>query len=231
MTAPHGTSPNAIPPIRIVLVDDDPVVRAGLQAILSGQHDLVVVAAGGDGETALDLTAEHRPDVVLMDVRMPRRDGLSALTEMSRRGMLGSGRARVLILTTFDTDDLVDRALEAGASGFVLKNSSHEELAAAVRAAAAGHTVLSPSLTGRIVRTHLAEQSATAEDPAVLATLTEREREVLALLGSGLSNHEISARLHVSMNTVKTHVSRVLAKTQSTSRAQAAIVARRLGRS
>lgn len=219
------------PEITVGLVDDDPVVRVGLTAILSRHPDLSVVGDGEDGDAALRLCAQQRPDVLLLDLRMPRRDGLSALEELSRRGLLGSGRTRVLILTTFDTDDLVDRALEAGASGFVLKNSSHEEIAAAIRAAAAGHTVLSPSLTGRIVRNHLSEhRSPSAEDLSRAASLTPREREVLDLIGSGLSNQEIGTELFLSLHTVKTHVSRVLTKTSSSSRARAALLAQSLRR-
>jgi DNA-binding NarL/FixJ family response regulator len=210
--------------ISVVVADDEPVVRAGLSAILDSQADITVAGAAGDGEEAVEVCARLRPDVLL---RMPRRDGLWALAELGRRGLLGPGRSRVLILTTFDLDEYVDDALAAGAAGFLLKNSSYEELAGAVRAAAAGHSALSPVVTRRIVEGHLrARRRPDDGELARLSDLTARERDVLRLVGEGLSNAEIAARLVVSLHTVKTHVSRMLMKTGCQSRAQAAVLAR-----
>ncbi|MFE1795982.1 response regulator [Streptomyces sp. NPDC059517] len=213
--------------ISVLVVDDEPVIRAGLSAILDSQADLTVVGTAGDGEEAVEACARLRPDVLLMDINMPRRNGLWALTELGRRGLVGPGRCRVLMVTTFDLDEFVDDALAAGASGFLLKNSSYEELAGAVRAAAAGHSALSPLVTRRIIEGHLnGRQRPSGQELARLEHLTERERDVLGLIGEGLSNAEIAERLVVSLHTVKTHVSRVLTKTGCRSRAQAAVLAR-----
>ncbi|WNE98356.1 response regulator transcription factor [Streptomyces luomodiensis] len=213
--------------ISVLVVDDEPVIRAGLSAILDSQADLTVAGTAEDGEGAVEACARLRPDVLLMDIRMPRRNGLWALAELSRRGLLGPGRSQVLMLTTFDLDEYVDDALAAGASGFLLKNSSYEELTGAVRAAAAGHSALSPAVTRRIIEGHLSgRQRPSDHELARLRDLTERERDVLRLVGDGLSNAEIADRLVVSLHTVKTHVSRMLAKTGCQSRAQAAVLAR-----
>ncbi|MEV0263279.1 response regulator transcription factor [Streptomyces sp. NPDC050617] len=213
--------------ISVLVVDDEPVIRAGLVAILDSQSDLTVVGTAGDGEEAVEASARLRPQVLLLDIRMPRRNGLWALAELGRRGLLGPGRSQVLMLTTFDLDEYVDDALGDGAAGFLLKNSSYEELTGAVRAAAAGHSALSPAVTRRIIEGHLSTRSgADDQDLARLSDLTERERGVLRLVGDGLSNAEIADRLVVSLHTVKTHVSRMLAKTGCQSRAQAAVLAR-----
>ncbi|WP_030562918.1 response regulator [Streptomyces aureocirculatus] len=215
--------------ISVLVVDDEPVIRAGLSAILDTQADLSVAGTAGDGAEAVEVCARLRPDVLLLDIRMPRRDGLWALTELGRRGLLGpgQGRSQALMLTTFDLDEYVDDALAAGAAGFLLKNSSYEELTVAVRAAAAGHSTLSPAVTRRIIEGHLgARHRPSDEDLARLRDLTERERDVLRLVGEGLSNAEIAERLVVSLHTVKTHVSRMLTKTDCQSRAQAAVLAR-----
>ncbi|MEU4890951.1 response regulator transcription factor [Streptomyces sp. NPDC044780] len=213
--------------ISVLVVDDEPVIRAGLSAILDSQADLTVAGTAEDGEGAVEACARLRPDVLLMDIRMPRRNGLWALAELGRRGLLGPGRSQVLMLTTFDLDEYVDDALAAGASGFLLKNSSYEELTGAVRAAAAGHSALSPAVTRRIIEGHLSgRQRPSDHELARLRDLTERERDVLRLVGDGLSNAEIADRLVVSLHTVKTHVSRMLAKTGCQSRAQAAVLAR-----
>ncbi|MET9296642.1 response regulator transcription factor [Streptomyces sp. NPDC003077] len=213
--------------ISVLVADDDPVIRAGLSAILNSQTDITVTGTADDGEQAVQACARLRPDVTLMDIRMPRRDGLWALAELGRRGLTGPGRSRVLMLTTFDLDTYVDDALAAGASGFLLKNSSYEELTAAVRAAAAGHSTLSPALTQRIIEGHLSgRRRPSDQDLARLRDLTEREIDVLRLLRDGLSNAEIAQQLVVSLHTVKTHVSRVLTKTGCHSRAQAAVLAR-----
>ncbi|MFJ1997730.1 response regulator [Streptomyces asiaticus] len=213
--------------ISVVVVDDEPIIRAGLGAILDSQADLTVAGTAGDGEEAVEACARLRPDVLLLDIRMPRRNGLWALAELGRRGLLGPGRSQALMLTTFDLDEYVDEALAAGASGFLLKNSSYEELTGAVRAAAAGHRALSPAVTARIIEGHLrARQRPSDQELARLRDLTERERDVLRLVGDGLSNAEIADRLVVSLHTVKTHVSRMLTKTGCQSRAQAAVLAR-----
>ncbi|EXU66742.1 LuxR family transcriptional regulator [Streptomyces sp. PRh5] len=213
--------------ISVLVVDDEPIIRAGLGAILDSQADLTVAGIAGDGEEAVEACARLRPDVLLLDIRMPRRNGLWALAELGRRGLLGPGRSQALMLTTFDLDEYVDEALAAGASGFLLKNSSYEELTGAVRAAAAGHRALSPAVTARIIEGHLrARQRPSDQELARLTDLTERERDVLRLVGDGLSNAEIADRLVVSLHTVKTHVSRMLTKTGCQSRAQAAVLAR-----
>ena len=214
--------------ITVLVVDDERIIRDGLTAILGSQEDITVAGTAGDGEAAVDLCRRVKPDVMLLDIRMPLRDGLWTLAELGRLGLLGPGRTQALMLTTFDLDEYVDRALAAGAAGFLLKNSSYEELAAAVRATAAGHSSLSPAVTARIIRGHLAtRRPADDGELARLAELTARERDILRLVGDGLSNAEIAERLVVSLHTVKTHVSRMLAKTGCQSRAQAAVLARR----
>ncbi|MFJ3692459.1 response regulator [[Kitasatospora] papulosa] len=188
---------------------------------------ITVTGTASDGEEAVEACARLRPDVLLMDIRMPRRDGLWALVELGRRSLLGPGRSRVLMLTTFDLDAYVDDALAAGASGFLLKNSSYEELTGAVHAAVAGHSALSPAVTQRIIEGHLrGRRRPSDQDLARLRDLTEREIDVLRLIRDGLSNAEIAERLVVSLHTVKPHVSRVLTKTGCQSRAQAAVLAR-----
>ncbi|MFF5406825.1 response regulator [Streptomyces misionensis] len=213
--------------ISVLVVDDEPVIRTGLSVILDSQADITVAGTANNGEEAVEVCARLRPDVLVMDIRMPHRDGLWALGELGRRGLLGPGRSRALMLTTFDLDAYVDDALLAGASGFLLKNSSYEELAAAVRAAAAGHSALSPAVTQRIIQGHLSSRRRPSDhDLARLRDLTQREVDVLRLIRDGLSNAEIADRLVVSLHTVKTHVSRVLTKTGCHSRAQAAVLAR-----
>lgn len=213
--------------ISVLVVDDERIIRDGLAAILDSQDDITVAGTAGDGEEAVEVCGRLRPDVLMLDIRMPRRDGLWALAELGRRGLLGPGRTQALMLTTFDLNEYVDQPLAAGAAGFLLKNSSYEELTAAVRATAAGHSTLSPAVTQQIIESHLAtRQQPDNGELARLADLTPRERDVLRLVGDGLSNAEIADRLVVSLNTVKTHVSRMLAKTGQ-SRAQAAVLARR----
>jgi DNA-binding NarL/FixJ family response regulator len=187
----------------------------------------------GDGDQAVAECARRKPHVLMLDVRMPGHDGLWVLAELSRRGLLGPGRTQVLMLTTFDLDGYVDEALDGGAAGFLLKSSSYEELVAAVRAAAAGHSALSPPVTRRIIDSHLTTRRASQADPADLARLadlTTREREVLNLIGDGLSNAEIATHLVITEHTVKTHVSRLLSKTGGRDRGQAAALARRTTR-
>jgi DNA-binding NarL/FixJ family response regulator len=202
--------------IRVIVVDDQEIVRAGFAALLNTQPDIEVVATAADGEQALDACAEHRPDVVLMDVRMPVMDGIEATRRLA-------GGPRVLMLTTFDLDEYVYDALAAGASGFLLKDTPAEALFDAVRVIAAGEALLAPSVTRRLIG-EFARQRPRPRPPA-LRELTPRETEVLGLIAEGLSNAEIAQRLVVSDETVKTHVSRVLMKLGLRDRTQAVITA------
>ncbi len=206
--------------IKILLVDDDALIRAGLRLLLETQDDLRVVGEAGDGNVAVTQVAALDPDVVLMDIQMPHLDGLEATERISRTGH----PARVLMLTTFEQDEYVFRALRAGASGFVLKRIPPEELVAAVRTVAAGDALLSPSVTRRLI-TAFAKHPSPAAAPAVPAALTERELEVLRLLARGLSNAEIAEHLVLSALTVKTHVGNLLTKLHLRDRTQAVVYA------
>jgi DNA-binding NarL/FixJ family response regulator len=210
--------------VRVVVVDDDALMRAGLRGVLSSDDAIEIVGEAGDGREAVDRVAALWPDVVLMDVRMPGVDGISATREV----LAASDDVRVLILTTFEQDDYVFGALRAGASGFLLKRARPEELLAAVHAVAAGDSLLSPSVT-RTVIDRLARTAPEPEDDAPgangLDDLTPREREVLALLARGMSNAEIAAALVIEESTVKTHVKRVLTKLRLRDRVQAVIYA------
>ncbi len=209
--------------IRVLIADDQTIVRAGFAALLSAQPDIEVIAQAGDGREAVYLAGSHRPDVVLMDIRMPHLDGIDA----TRRILADPANAatRVLVLTTFDVDEYVYEALSAGASGFLLKDSTAEDLVAAVRVVASGDALLAPRVTGRLIK-EFARQRRTRPRPAPgLATLTARETEVLGLIAGGLSNSEIAARLVVSEHTVKTHVARVFTKLGLRDRAQAVVLA------
>jgi DNA-binding NarL/FixJ family response regulator len=212
---------------RVLLVDDDALVRAGLRMILSSADDLEVVGEAGDGGEAVQAVQAHRPDVVLMDVRMPRVDGLTATARVTAL----PDPPRVVVLTTFGLDDYVLRALEAGAVGFLLKDTPPRELIEAVRVVAAGDAMLSPAVTRALVD-HVAASGGTGRRSAALArieALTEREREVLVAVGQGFSNAEIGRELFLSEATVKTHVSRVLLKLGCANRVQAAILAHDAG--
>jgi DNA-binding NarL/FixJ family response regulator len=208
--------------IRVAVVDDQEVVRSGFAALLETQPDVEVIGVAGDGVTAVELCREHKPDVVLMDVRMPTMDGIEA----TRRIVLEGGEStRVLVLTTFDLDEYVYEALAAGASAFLLKDATAEALFDAVRVVAAGEALLSPRVTRRLITEFARLRPAPLVPPDALRKLTARETEVLRLVAEGLSNTEIAERLVVSEETVKTHVSHVFAKLGVRDRAQAVVVA------
>jgi DNA-binding NarL/FixJ family response regulator len=211
--------------ISVVIADDQPVVRTGFRTILDAHDDIAVVGEAGDGQEALHVVTAERPDVVLMDIRMPRLDGLEA----TRRLLAREQPPRVLIMTTFDLDEYVLEALRAGASGFLLKDIGRDDLARAVRTVAAGEALLAPSVTRRLIDAYVSPGAAAAEPSAALESLTAREREVLELLARGMSNAEIAAELIVGEATIKTHVANVLMKLAVRDRVQAVIAAYELG--
>jgi DNA-binding NarL/FixJ family response regulator len=211
--------------IRVQLVDDDPMVRAGVRAILAAAEDIAVVAEAADGRQALELARAHRPDVILLDIRMPVLDGLNAASVLRRE----LPDVAVVMLTTFSESEYVARALDSGAAGFLLKSGDPYELMAAIRAAHGGAAYLSPRIAHRVIQqaTGQASRRAAAEDR--IAVLTPREREVLALVGAGLSNAEIARRLFLVEGTVKAYVSAVLSRLEVRNRVQAAVLAYEAG--
>jgi DNA-binding NarL/FixJ family response regulator len=216
--------------VRVLLADDDALIRAGLAVVLGTAPDLEVVAEAADGIEAIDLCVRHTPDVVLMDVRMPGIDGIEA----TRRLVTSRPDVKILILTTFHDDEYVYGALRAGASGFLLKRASPERLLDAVRTVAAGEALLDPSVTQRLIHRFLATGGSTVPEPSAetrrqLDRLTERERQVLLLVAQGRSNAEIADLLVIAESTAKTHVKRVLAKIDVHDRAQAVVFAYRSG--
>jgi DNA-binding NarL/FixJ family response regulator len=217
------------PRLRVVIADDQVLVRAGFRMILEAQPDIEVVAEAADGDAAVRLTRRHRPDVVLMDIRMPGVDGLEATRRLLRPksgdSTEGGAPPRIVILTTFDLDEYVYAALQAGAAGFLLKDVSPEHLVGAVRTVAIGDALLAPSITRRLVERFAKPRETLAADPGALARLTARETEVFRLLARGMSNAEIAETLIVSEATVKTHVAGILAKLDLRNRAQAIVLA------
>ncbi|MCF3123845.1 response regulator transcription factor [Streptomyces arenae] len=211
-----------------MVVDDQAVVRAGFAAIVDAEPDFEVVAEAADGADAVRLAAVHAPDVVLMDIRMPGMDGLTATRLLTDPGARHSGAVpRVLVLTTFDQDAYVHDALRAGASGFLLKDAHPEELLAGIRVVASGEAMLAPTVTRRLIDAFA--DTAPAPDPALLESLTPREREVLTLVAAGHTNAEIGASLGVTTGTVKSHVNALLGKLDLRDRVQATILAYDLG--
>jgi DNA-binding NarL/FixJ family response regulator len=210
---------------RVVLADDQPLVRAGFRMILEAEDDIDVAGEASDGEEAVAVTRQLQPDVVLMDIQMPKVDGLEATRRIAQDASIDS---RILILTTFERDDYVFEALRAGASGFMLKNAAPEDLVRAVRVVATGDALLDPAITRRVIQDY-AQRAAPRKDHARLARLTEREREVLRLLATGKSNAELAAHLYLGEGTVKTHVSHVLGKLGLRDRVQAVVFAYETG--
>nr|WP_296073432.1 response regulator transcription factor [uncultured Actinoplanes sp.] len=208
-------------PIRVLVVDDQQLLRAGFRVILSAEPGIEVVGEADDGQAAIDLVRATKPDVVLMDIRMPEMDGLSA----TERLMAMPEPPRVVVLTTFDQNEYVVRALRAGAYGFLLKDTPTTRLITAVRAAAAGDALIEPSITRRLVERFAAPIEESRGLPPAVRALTDREREVLRLVARGLSNAEIAAEIVVAENTVKTHVARILAKLGVRDRVQAVVLA------
>ncbi|OLF10845.1 response regulator transcription factor [Actinophytocola xanthii] len=213
--------------IRVLLADDEQLVRSGFRLLLDTEDDLVVVGEATTGAEAVELARTTRPDVVLMDIRMPRLDGIEATRRIAATN--GLDQVRVLILTTYDTDAYVFEALAAGASGFLLKDAGPAELLHAIRVVAAGEALLAPRVTRRLIGQFTARRAADKAAEQRLAVLTQREREVLALVGKGMSNAEIGAELFLSPATARTHVSRAMVKLGARDRAQLVVIAFRTG--
>jgi DNA-binding NarL/FixJ family response regulator len=209
--------------IRVLVADDQSMVRAGFRMLLGGEEDIEVVAEASNGLEAVDKAARFNPDIILMDIRMPELDGLEA----SRRILATDPDARILVLTTFDLDEYVFEALRAGASGFVLKDDSQEQLLAAIRTVAAGDALLSPTITRRVIQAFTRAPAPTP--PKELDELSERERDVFRLMARGMSNAEIGQELYISETTVKTHVTHILQKLNLRDRVQAVVLAHQAG--
>jgi DNA-binding NarL/FixJ family response regulator len=210
--------------IRVVLVDDQELMRVGFRMVLGAQEDMEIVGEAANGQEAVSLAESLRPDVVLMDVRMPVLDGVEATKLITERGL-----AKVLVMTTFDLDEYALSALRNGASGFLLKDTPSVQLVAALRSVASGDAVVSPSVTRRLLDRFLGSAGGELRDAAMLNVLTEREREVMLLMAQGLSNTEIARKLFLSEATVKTHVGRVLSKLDLRDRVQAVVLAYETG--
>jgi DNA-binding NarL/FixJ family response regulator len=204
--------------IRVAIADDQPLVRAGFTTMVSYADDLVLVGEAESGADAVAVAKRVRPDVFLMDIRMPGLDGLDATRRITGDPELAG--VRIIMLTTFDLDDYVYKALRSGASGFLLKDARPEDILTAVRVVAAGEALLAPSVTRRLIERFAAQSSSAARPPSALAQLTERESEVFVLVAQGMSNAEIANRLYISLFTAKTHVSRILTKLNARDRAQ-----------
>lgn len=210
-------------PIRILIVDDQAMVRQGFGALLDAQEDMSVVGSAADGSEVVDLVRTTRPDVVLMDIRMPLVNGLDATRAVF--SMPGEQHPRVIMLTTFDADEYVFAALQAGASGFLLKDATAEDLAGAVRVVAGGEALLAPSVTQKLIADYVSRPAVRTPDTTVLGTLTERELDAMRLVATGRSNAELAAELYLSEQTIKTHVSRILAKLGLRDRTQIVVTA------
>ncbi len=220
-------SPDATSPIKVLVADDEGLVRSGFKVLLDLEDDITVVGEAKTGAEAVELARATRPDVILMDIRMPQLDGIEATREIAKTP--GLQQVRVLILTTYDTDAYVFEALQAGASGFMLKDAGPAELLHAVRVVAGGDALLAPSITRRIIAQFTAGRIATRSAEDRLAPLTPREREVLALVGEGMTNEEIGAKLFLSPATARTHVSRAMTKLGARDRAQLVVIAYQTG--
>ncbi|WP_283136234.1 response regulator [Rhizohabitans arisaemae] len=222
-----AASPSTDAPIKVLLADDEGLVRSGFKLLLDLEDDITVVGEATNGAEAVERARAARPDVVLMDIRMPKLDGIQATARIAETH--GLERVRVIILTTYDTDEYVFDALQAGASGFLLKDAGPAELLHAIRVVAAGEALLAPRITRRLIGQFAAQRKAARAGEDRLAVLTEREREVLALVGQGLSNHEIGTELFLSPATARTHVSHAMAKLGARDRAQLVVIAYRTG--
>ena len=226
MSAPAEASSGS-PPIKVLLADDERLVRSGFKVLIDVEDDFEVVGEATTGAEAVEQARATRPDVVLMDIRMPVLDGIRATGEIARTP--GLEQVRVLILTTYETDAYVFDALEAGASGFLLKDAGPAELLHAIRVVAAGEALLAPRITRRLIAQVTATRIANQAGEDRLAVLTQREREVLALVGQGMSNSEVGAELHLSPATARTHVSHAMGKLGARDRAQLVVIAYRTG--
>lgn len=211
--------------ISVLIADDQGMVRAGFAALLDAQEGIRVLAQAADGREAVAAAARLSPDVILMDVRMPELDGIAAVRKILDPHRPSAHAPRIIMLTTFDIDDYVYEALQAGASGFLLKDAAPEDLVRAVRVVAAGDALLDPSVTGRVIAHFAAQKPRPPRAGAILAQLTEREREVLVRMARGMSNAEVAADLFIAEQTVKTHVGKLLAKIGARDRVQAVIFA------